>query len=90
MNYYEKNYLINQSVTFLDEFVEAWNAGDELTSSCDCGCPVEVTGCQDTTLPAYLGVDLVDLYNLWKFSSATYETYTPEHGLDNITYPVGD
>ncbi len=69
--------------------VEAWNAGDELISSCECGW-VEVHGCQDTTLPAYLGVDLVELYNQWKLSSATYETYTPEYGLDNITYPLGD
>ena len=87
MNYETDSWEKNE--TFVDELVEAWNAGDELISSCECGW-VEVHGCQDTTLPAYLGVDLVELYNQWKLSSATYETYTPEYGLDNITHPLGD
>ena len=74
------------SPDLVEEFLEAWEGGDEMTSSCDCNGTIRVGVCQDTALPAWLGIDLVELYNQYHTNtSITYNEYIPEYGLTNIT-----
>lgn len=82
----KKNVMQMSSTDLVNEFAVAWDAGDEMISSCQCNGTIRVGVCQDTAAPAWLGIDLVELYNKYQDdTSITYNDYIPEYGLTTIT-----